>query len=122
MRSTVLSARSFPEIQCTGASKCVPVCSPVSKAFQYHDGPRSSYRESSRIVKAGVLFHGLGSGSKGVCELKGCVRSTTRSRLARSSSSSCLKTSDIGVLPNLEYRMTLGSITRYDLQGFLCDC
>src|SRR6202007_2559838 len=96
MRSTVLSGRSFPETQWTGASKCVPVCSPVSKAFQYQAGPRSSYRDNSQILKAGVLFHCEGSGSRGVCELKGCVRSTTRSRPWWSSSSSSVRTRDIG--------------------------
>src|SRR5262249_44793508 len=101
MRSTVFSARSFPETQCTGASKWVPVCSPVSKPFQYHAGPRSSYRESSQILNAGVLFHWLGSGSKGVCGLNVWVRSTTRSRPARSSSTSCVKTFDIRLLPPL---------------------
>jgi hypothetical protein len=36
------SSRSFPVTQCLGASKCVPVCSPLRKLFQYHAGPRSS--------------------------------------------------------------------------------
>jgi len=40
--STVLLGRSLPEIQCTGASKCVPVCSLNEMLFQYHIGPRSS--------------------------------------------------------------------------------
>ena len=37
-----LSGRSFPVTQCTGASKCVPVCSPIVRVFQYHAGPLSS--------------------------------------------------------------------------------
>jgi len=36
------SSPSFPVIQCTGASKWVPVCSPVVMSFQYQAGPRSS--------------------------------------------------------------------------------
>ena len=60
----------------------MPVCSPVSNAFQYQAGPRSSYRDSSQILNAGVLFHCGGSGSRGVCGLKGWVRSTTRNRPA----------------------------------------
>src|SRR5579863_7736687 len=96
MRSTELSGRSFPEIQWTGASKWVPVCSPVSNPFQYQAGPRSSYRDSSQILNAGVLFHCDGSGSKGVCGVNGCVRSTTRSRPAISSSSRFAKTRDMG--------------------------
>jgi hypothetical protein len=37
-----LSGRFFPVTQCTGASKCVPVCSPIVMVFQYHAGPFSS--------------------------------------------------------------------------------
>ena len=42
MVSTELFGRSRPEIQWIGASKCVPVCSPQEKLFQYQPGPRSS--------------------------------------------------------------------------------
>jgi hypothetical protein len=42
MVSVVLSGKSLPEIQWTGASKWVPVCSPQEKLFQYQFGPRSS--------------------------------------------------------------------------------
>lgn len=42
MVSTVLLAWSLPVIQCAGASKWVPVCSPQEKLFQYQPGPRSS--------------------------------------------------------------------------------
>jgi hypothetical protein len=31
-----------PVTQCTGASRWVPVCSPVWMSFQYQAGPRSS--------------------------------------------------------------------------------
>ena len=40
--SVALSGRSLPVIQWIGASKCVPVCSPRFRTFQYHAGPRSS--------------------------------------------------------------------------------
>ena len=36
------SSPSLPVTQCTGASKWVPVCSPVMMSFQYQAGPRSS--------------------------------------------------------------------------------
>ena len=42
MLSVALLGRSFPDTQWIGASKCVPVCSPQEKLFQYHAGPRSS--------------------------------------------------------------------------------
>jgi hypothetical protein len=38
------SSPSRPVTQWIGASKWVPVCSPVVKLFQYQAGPRSSYR------------------------------------------------------------------------------
>ena len=40
--SQALSGRSLPVTQCTGASKCVPVCSPNDSRFQYQAGPLSS--------------------------------------------------------------------------------
>jgi hypothetical protein len=40
--SVVLLGKSLPLIQCTGASKCVPVCSFIEMLFQYQAGPRSS--------------------------------------------------------------------------------
>ena len=40
--SVALFGRSRPVIQWIGASKCVPVCSPKEKLFQYQPGPRSS--------------------------------------------------------------------------------
>ena len=42
MVSTLLAGWSRPLIQWTGASKCVPVCSPQEKLFQYQPGPASS--------------------------------------------------------------------------------
>ena len=38
------SAPSRPVIQWIGASRCVPVCSPVVMLFQYQAGPASLYR------------------------------------------------------------------------------
>src|SRR5215475_8381822 len=45
--SVALRSKSFPVTQWIGASKCVPVCSPQEKLFQYHAGPRLSYLEIS---------------------------------------------------------------------------
>src|SRR3984957_18215043 len=56
-----MSSPSRPVIQCTGASKCVPVCSPVLMSFQSHAGPRSSYRLTSRSAKGRELAKGGGS-------------------------------------------------------------
>ena len=50
--SHVLSGRSLPVIQCTGASKCVPVCSPRCSTFQYQPGPLSSKCEITSMVSA----------------------------------------------------------------------
>src|SRR5690606_15660634 len=52
MVSTELLGTSLPEIQCTGASKWVPVCSPQVKLFQYQAGPASLYCEMVSILKA----------------------------------------------------------------------
>src|SRR5258707_2488027 len=78
-----------------GASRCVPVCSHVSKAFQYHAGPRSSYRDSSQILNGGVLFHCGGSGKRGVLALSGWVRSTIRKLPDSNSATSCRSAEDI---------------------------
>ena len=43
MGTEATSGWSFPVTQWIGASKWVPVCSPVWKLFQYQAGPRSSY-------------------------------------------------------------------------------
>jgi hypothetical protein len=40
--SVELLGRSRPETQWIGASKCVPVCSPKDRLFQYQAPPRSS--------------------------------------------------------------------------------
>jgi hypothetical protein len=42
MVSTALLGKSLPETQWIGASKWVPVCSPMEKLFQYQAGPRPS--------------------------------------------------------------------------------
>src|SRR5919108_502481 len=53
MLSVALFGRSLPDTQCTGASKCVPVCSPQEKLFQYQAGPLSSYFEMTSMVTPG---------------------------------------------------------------------
>ena len=87
--STALLARSRPEIQWIGASKCVPVCSPHEKLFQYQPGPRASYAETSSIRNG---QHCPISGGSAICGNSGesvCVRSTTRMRRAASAATSC---------------------------------
>src|SRR5215469_3054780 len=71
------SAPSRPVIQCTGASKCVPVCSPVLMLFQYQAGPRSSYLLTSCSVNGTVLANGSGSRMTGVLDSSLAVRSMT---------------------------------------------
>src|SRR5216683_8135393 len=71
-----------------GASKCVPVCSPQEKLFQYQADPRSSYREISSIRNG---QHCPNSGGSAICGNSGdrvCVRSTTRIRPDRRSAAS----------------------------------
>ena len=63
--------------QWIGASKCVPVCSPVEMLFQYQAGPRSSYRLISVSANGHVWPNGSGSVRIGVCADSGAVRSTT---------------------------------------------
>src|SRR6218665_1204355 len=78
MVSTELFGRSRPEIQWIGASKCVPVCSPQEKLFQYQPGPRSSYLDTSSMRKG---QHCPISGGSAICGNPGvsvCVRSITR--------------------------------------------
>src|ERR1035438_5102740 len=77
------SAPSRPVTQCTGASKCVPVCSPVLMSFQYQAGPRSSYRLISVSEKGTVLPNGSGSLSTGVDSDNGAVRSMISTRSSR---------------------------------------
>ena len=73
--STVLLSR--PVAQWAGASRWVPVCSPVSKEFQYQKGPRSSYRDIPFNVNPGVWPHWGGSSMTGVLAFRGWVRSMT---------------------------------------------
>jgi len=80
------SAPSLPVTQCTGASKCVPVCSPVLMSFQYQAGPRSSYRLISVSEKGAVLPNGSGSLSTGVDSDNGAVRSMTSTLASRMAS------------------------------------
>ena len=55
------SSFPWPVTQWLGASKWVPVCSPVRKLFQYHAGPRSSYRLISSSSNRAVCPNGSGS-------------------------------------------------------------
>src|SRR5688572_10349243 len=75
--SHALSGRSLPVIQSTGASKCVPVCSPIRIVFQYHAGPFSSKREIVSIVTPGDDPNIGGRPMTGVSGPSGDVRSTT---------------------------------------------
>ena len=71
------SAPSRPVTQWIGASKWVPVCSPVEMLFQYQAGPRSSYRLISVSPNGHVWPNGSGNVRIGVREVNGAVRSTT---------------------------------------------
>ena len=75
--SHALFGRSFPVAQWTGASKCVPVCSPIRIVFQYQAGPLSSYFEISSIVMPGDGAKIAGRPITGVEGPSGWVRSTT---------------------------------------------
>ena len=70
------SSLSWPVTQWTGASRWVPVCSPVRMLFQYHAGPRASYRLISTSSNGQVLPNGSGSARIGVFACSGAVRST----------------------------------------------
>ena len=59
---------SRPVTQWIGASKCVPVCSPVEMLFQYQAGPRSSYRLISVSANGQVWPNGSGSARIGVVD------------------------------------------------------
>ena len=87
--SQALSGRSFPVIQWMGASKCVPVCSPIRIVFQYQAGPLSSYFEMTSIVTPGDGANIGGRPITGVDGPSGCVKSTTFSVPRFSSSTSC---------------------------------
>ena len=84
-----LFGRSFPVIQWTGASKWVPVCSPIVIVFQYQAGPLSSYFEMTSIDTPGDAAKMGGRPMTGVSGPSGCVRSTMRRRPASSSATSC---------------------------------
>jgi len=71
------SAASLPVIQWIGASRCVPVCSPVVMLFQYQAGPRSSYRLISLRPNRQVWPNCGGNCKIGVSADSGAVRSMT---------------------------------------------
>src|SRR5580704_10611108 len=96
MVSQLLSGRSFPVIQWTGASKWVPVCSPKRRVFQYQAGPRSSYREIVSIETPGEAANIGGRSITGVVGPSGCDRSITRSRPAARSVTSAVRVEDMG--------------------------
>ena len=56
----------------SGASKWVPVCSPVRKLFQYHAGPRSSYLLISSSSNRAVCPNSGGSWRIGVSSRQRC--------------------------------------------------
>src|SRR5688572_22054192 len=88
MVSVVLFERSRPVIQCTGASKCVPVCSPIEMVFQYQAGPLSSYFEMTSIVTPGDGANIGGKPMTGVSCPSGCDKSITSTRPAARSATS----------------------------------
>src|SRR5215468_6228782 len=90
---------SRPVTQCTGASKCVPVCSPVEMSFQYQAGPRSSYRLISCRLNETVLLNGGGSLSIGVDDDSGAVRATISTVALASASVRALSTDMGGSCP-----------------------
>src|SRR5215211_4692932 len=65
----------LPVAQCAGASKCVPVCSPVWMLCQRHIGPASSKSLTSSRLRWMVLVNGGGSRRTGVAGDSGAVRS-----------------------------------------------
>src|SRR5579862_1139060 len=73
--SVALLGKSLPVIQWIGASKCVPVCSPRFKIFQYQPGPRLSYREISVSVRPGEGANIGGRSITGVSGANGDVKS-----------------------------------------------
>src|SRR5215467_5199510 len=93
------SSPSPPVTQWQGASKCVPVCSPVVMSFQYQAGPRSSKRLISRRLNETVLLNGGGSLSIGVDDDSGAVRSTISTVALASASVRALSTDMGGSCP-----------------------
>ena len=86
------SSPSRPVTQCTGASKWVPVCSPVEMSFQYQPGPRSSYRLISSSRNGRVFPNGSGSSRIGVLSCSGAVRSITSTRPSDTAASKSVST------------------------------
>ena len=76
--SRVAADNLFPVTQWMGASKCVPVCSPQEKLFQYQAGPRASYLEISSRRNGQLLPNSGGSAMVAVPASNGWLKSTTR--------------------------------------------
>ena len=112
--SQALSGRSLPVIQWMGASKCVPVCSPIRIVFQYHAGPLSSYFEMTSIVTPGDGANIGGRPITGVEGPSGCVRSTTFSVPRFSSSTSWVNT----LLMTSPASMSVAAIHRLNRKAF----
>src|SRR5437870_489149 len=93
------SSPSRPVTQWHGASKWVPVCSPVVMSFQYQAGPRSSYRLISCRANVTVLLNGGGSLITGVDDDSGAVRSMTSTVALASASLRALSTDMGGSCP-----------------------
>src|SRR5215469_5894303 len=93
MVSVVLFGLSLPLIQCTGASKCVPECSPSLSQFHAQNGPSLSYLEIGWISIAGVFLPICGGSLiSGVSGPSGAVRSTTSTAPDNSALASSLRT------------------------------
>src|SRR5215472_13514554 len=92
MVSVALLGRSLPVTQWIGASKCVPVCSPILIMFQYQAGPLLSYREISVSVTPGDGANIGGRSITTVSGPSGVVKSTTFNVPEFNSSSNCDKT------------------------------
>ncbi|MNI87699.1 hypothetical protein D3C73_1449190 [compost metagenome] len=65
----------MPVIQWTGASRCVPACSPTVTSFHAQAGPASSKLLTGETDKPTVFANGCGRFRMGVSELSGVVRS-----------------------------------------------
>ncbi len=85
-----------PVTQWLGASKWVPVCSPLRKLFQYQAGPRSSYALISSSSKRAVWPNSGGSGMTGVSLLSRAVRSTISTEPSASASVRAVSTESGG--------------------------
>src|SRR3954452_8354052 len=85
-----------PLTQWFGASKWVPVCSPLRKLFQYHAGPRSSYALISSSSNRAVWPNSGGSWITGVSLLSGAVRSTTATEPSARASVRAVSTEAMG--------------------------